>query len=87
MPVQGSSRQLHDGKWFKIRHVDSSNIQWVGWPESGEPLMLVKYRANDIYGYLGVTRQRVVAAANAKSTGEYINRRIKPHFKFVKLAA
>lgn len=67
---------------FNIRVIDSSNVEWVGWPTSGTPLMLVKYIKNEkLYGYIGVTRQRTVAAAYAGSTGSYINKKIKGEFK------
>lgn len=69
------------------RIVDSSNVEAIAWPVTGEPLMIVKYKGNSaLYGYLGVSRQRAVAAANAKSTGSYINSRIKGYFKPVRLA-
>jgi hypothetical protein len=74
-----------DGKYIRTRRVESSNIVWVGWPETGEPLMLVRYRSGSIYGYLGVSRQRAVAAANYPSTGEYINQHIKPYYEVVRL--
>jgi hypothetical protein len=70
-----------------LRTVKSSNVESVAWPTSGEPLMIVRYRSGFVYGYLGVSRQRAVAAAHAPSTGEYINRAIKPYFKAVKLFA
>jgi hypothetical protein len=72
---------------FNTRNVNSSNVSWVGWPKSGEPLMVVMYRAGTIYGYIGVSRQKVVAAARARSTGEYINKRIKPHHRMVLLGS
>jgi hypothetical protein len=77
----------YQGRKFNVRWVNSSNVEWVGWPASdGEPLMLVKYSHDGIYGYVGVTRQRAVAAAHYPSTGEYINRIIKPVFDVVKIA-
>jgi len=47
--------------------------------------MIVTYKSGAVYGYLGVSRQRAVAAAYSRSTGKYINRRIKGRFKPVKL--
>ena len=67
------------------RAVDSSNVDSIAWPRSGEPLMIVTYKSGAVYGYLGVSRQRAVAAAYSRSTGKYINRRIKGRFKPVKL--
>jgi len=69
-----------------LRLIESSNVESVAWPTSGEPLMIVRFRSGYVYGYLGVSRQRAVAAAHAPSTGEYINSVIKPNFKAVKLA-
>jgi len=74
------------GKFFRVRWVDSSNVRWVAWPETGEPLMLVKYNSEAIYGYIGVSRQRTVAAAHAPSTGAYINKNIKPLYEVAKFA-
>ena len=72
---------------LNIRVIDSSNVEWVGWPSSGTPLMIVKYIKNEkLYGYIGVTRQRAVAAAYADSTGSYINKRIKGSYRPVILA-
>lgn len=67
------------------RIVESSNVESIAWPQSGEPLMIVRYRGGGVYGYIGVSRQRAVAAAYAASTGRYINERIKRHFETVRL--
>jgi len=75
----------NSGRLANIRYVHSSNIDWVGWPADGEPLMLVKFRSGDIYGYIGVSRQRVVAAAQALSVGKYINKSIKPFHEAAKI--
>lgn len=66
------------------RLVDSSNVEAIGWPISGEPLMLVRYKSGHTYGYIGVSRQRAVAAAYYPSVGHYINARVKGHFEPVK---
>lgn len=67
------------------RMVESGNVDWIGWPRSGEPLMIVQFKGGARYAYLGVSRQQAVAASWATSTGQYIARRIKPKFKVVKL--
>jgi hypothetical protein len=67
------------------RLIDSSNVRWIGWPASGEPLLVVEFEGGGRYAYLGVSRQRAVAASWAGSTGKYINERIKPKHKVVKL--
>jgi len=88
MPLakEPNSQVWYQDRSFNVRWVKSSNVDWVGWPETGEPLMLVKYKGDGIYGYIGVSRQRAVAAAVYPSTGEYINRIIKPHYEVVRIA-
>jgi hypothetical protein len=68
-----------------LRYVESSHIDYIGWPVSGEPLMLVRFKSGELYGYIGVSRQRAVAVANAKSPGRYLAREIKPKFKAMKI--
>lgn len=63
----------------------SSNVEWLGWPVTGEPTMVVQFKSGDRYAYLGVTRQRAVAMAYAPSVGSYLNKRVKPHFTVVRL--
>jgi hypothetical protein len=87
MPISAKEVTWLEGKKMQTRMIDSSNVVWVAWPQGGEPLMLVKYRGNEIYGYVGVSRQRAVAAAHAPSTGKYINERVKPHFEAVRINA
>ena len=61
---------------------DSSNVEYVGWENGG---MFVQFRGGSRYRYLGVSRQRAVACARAKSVGKYINKIIKPQFDAVKV--
>lgn len=70
---------------MQIRDINSSNVEWVGWPASGEDMMVVQYKGGGRYAYLGVPRQRAVAAAWSPSTGKYINAKIKPKYDVVKL--
>jgi hypothetical protein len=65
------------------RYVESSNVERVGWDNAGN--MYVEYQGGSIYVYLGVSRQRAVAAAYAQSVGRYIHRRIKGKFRPLKL--
>lgn len=65
--------------------VDSSNVEYVGWSKD-EQVMLVRFNSGVSYAYFGVPYQRAVAAAHAESVGNYINTRIKPHYKFARLA-
>lgn len=76
-----------DGKPVKlhIRRIASSNIDWVGWPVSGEPLLVVQFLDASRYGYLGVSRQKAVAMANAASTGKYFHAKVKGKYETVKL--
>lgn len=69
------------------RKIRSTNVDWIGWPRSGEPLMIVQFSGNygSRYAYLGVSRQKAVAAAYAESTGVYLARKIKPHYEAVKI--
>ena len=70
---------------FNWREIESSNVAWIGWPLSGEPLMVVQYHSGNYYGYIGVPRQKAVAAANARSTGSYIHRHIRGKYRPVRL--
>jgi hypothetical protein len=81
LPDQAGRRDV----FVNSRIVDSSNVESVAWPTTGEPLMIVRYKGGGLYGYYPVSRQRAVAAAYYPSTGKYINDRIKPNFKAVKL--
>lgn len=71
---------------FKTRiPLDSSNVKWLGWPVSGEPTMVVEFKNQSRYAYIGVTRQRAVAMAYAPSVGSYLAQRVKPHYEVVRL--
>lgn len=54
---------------------DSSNVKYVGWDRCGN--MLVWFKTG-VYRYDGISRQRAVAAARAKSVGKYVHHQIKP---------
>jgi hypothetical protein len=92
MPIDRSFGDLMDilmptGTTAPIRRrpIKSSNVEWIGWPTTGEPLMVVHFKGGSRYGYLGVSRQRAIACAYAKSTGEYLAKKIKPNYRVVKL--
>jgi len=70
---------------LNIRRLDSSNIDWIGWPVSGESLMVVNFKDGSRYGYVGVSRQRAVAMAYAWSSGSYLAMYIKPFYKVYQL--
>lgn len=69
------------------RDVQSSNVEKVGWlPSRMEgKAMFVKFKSGFVYTYLGVSRQRVVAASRAKSVGKYINEKIKPEYDAIRV--
>jgi len=68
------------------RMIDSSNISWIGWPRFGkQPLMFVEFKDGSRYVYAGVSRQKALACAKAKSSGSYLAKRIKPHHEALKL--
>ena len=70
-----------------IRMINSSNVKWIGWPRtvSQTPLMFVEFMDGSRYVYLGVTRQRAVAAAYAESSGSYLARYIRPFYQYARL--
>jgi hypothetical protein len=71
---------------LRCRRIDSSNIEWIGWPRSkNTPMLVVQFKGGARYCYIGVSRQRAVACAYAKSSGEYLNKQIKPHYEVVKI--
>lgn len=78
-PLGGETEQLV--KFVFIEN--SSNVYAVGWDQSGN--MYVSFHGGGTYLYYGVSRQRAVAAAYAKSVGQYINRKIKPYFEVLKM--
>jgi len=74
---------------IRWRDVDSSNVRKVGWDKDGNMYVLFRDTSlngtSTLYMYRSVPRQRVVAAARAKSVGKYINEHIKPHHPAVKI--
>jgi hypothetical protein len=76
---------------LNVRTVDSSNVSWVGWPKSGEQLIVVQFDHGGRYAYLGASRQQAVALANAKtgtgvhSVGSYLHKVIKKKYEAVKI--
>lgn len=66
------------------REVKSSNVERVGWDAFSN--MYVEYSGSGkTYMYVGVSRQRVVAASRSQSVGSYIARKIKGKYKPVHL--
>jgi hypothetical protein len=69
---------------IKWKPVDSTNVETVGWDRHKG--MYVIFKGGTCYLYHGVSRQQVVAAANAKSVGQYLNSKIKPNFEVTRIA-
>jgi hypothetical protein len=81
--MEGRIRADHPtGKLHGYKIADSSNVNYVGW-QDGDMIVWFKTGA---YVYVGVSRQRAVACALAKSVGGYLNKVVKPAHKAVKLA-
>lgn len=72
---------------LKVRKIASSNVEWVGWPSTpgSADLLVVQFQGGARYIYFGVTRQKAVALANAKSTGVYLNTKIKKQHRCLKI--
>jgi hypothetical protein len=65
--------------------LDSSNVRYVGW-DFKQRCMIVWFKSGGLYRYENVPYQRAVRAAFAKSVGQYVQRKIIPNYKVVKLA-
>lgn len=65
------------------REVDSSNVEAIGWDVANN--MYVRFKSGLVYAYIGVSRQKAVACAHAKSSGRYLNKRIKGHYPAVRI--
>jgi KTSC domain len=78
------TKKQHPAEHIRWREVESSNVEAVGW--DSEFRMYARFKGGTIYMYEGVSRQRVVACALAKSVGSYFNQKIKPNYKAVKIA-
>jgi len=71
---------------LKVRQINSSNINWVGWPaEGGQALLFVEFKGGGRYVYNGVSRQLAVACAYAESTGSFFAKKIKPKYEATKI--
>jgi len=69
-----------------IRRIDSSNIEWIGWPkDGGQRLMFVEFKDGSRYVYNGVSRQRAVSCAYSDSTGSYFQKNIRGKYETLKL--
>lgn len=71
--------------FVNFREVESSNVRMVGWDDAGN--LYVRFKSGATYVYLGVSRQRAVALAYAKSVGQYLNRVIKSAYDVIQIGA
>jgi hypothetical protein len=62
---------------------DSSNVVAVSWDKGDH--MYVAFKSGHVYRYDGVSRQRAVATCLAASVGQYLARKIKPHYEAVRV--
>jgi hypothetical protein len=62
---------------------ESSNVEAVGW--DSDMRLYARFKGGSVYMYVGVSRQRAVAASRAQSVGRYFNDLIKPNYKAVKI--
>jgi len=61
--------------------VQSSTITSVGYDEEQQVLEIV-FHGGRVYHYLEVPPERVLSLLRAESKGRYLNREIKPHFRY-----
>jgi len=61
--------------------VESSTIASVGYDEEQQILEIV-FRGGRVYHYLEVPPERVLSLLRAESKGRFLNREIKPHFRY-----
>jgi hypothetical protein len=77
--VSGYNRSVHR------LQVESSAIGSVGY----DPLMRVlevEFVGGGVYRYLGVPPREHETLMRAESLGTYVNKRIKPYYRFVRVA-
>jgi hypothetical protein len=65
--------------------VDSSAIESIGFDARARTLE-VEYAGGGVYRYLGVPPRAYALLLRADSHGAYVNRRIKPYYRCVRVA-
>jgi len=68
---------------MKITPVESSTLRSVGYDEGGEMLEL-QFRSGAVYRYFAVPAAVHESLLAAGSKGNYFNRAIRSHFRFVR---
>ena len=61
--------------------VQSSHIASVGYDEE-QQIMEIVFRDGRVYHYLEVPPERVLSLLRAESKGRFLNREIKPNFRY-----
>jgi hypothetical protein len=72
------------GPVIRLHPVRSRGVRALGY-DSTHRLLDIMYPDGDLYRYSGVSPQRHRALVTAESIGGYVNRHIKPHYKFTRL--
>lgn len=80
MPAPSREHPSLDIHW---RTVESSNVRAVGWDNMNG--MYVFFKSGGLYLYKDVSRQRAVACFMSPSVGQYVNKKIIPHFKATRI--
>jgi hypothetical protein len=66
--------------------VQSSSIRAVGYDE-GREVLYIRFIDGDLYEYYEVPTSEVIDLFQAESIGWFVNKRIKPQYKYRKLKA
>jgi hypothetical protein len=71
---------------MKLIPVHSSGIRAVGY-EEGREILYIQFIDGDLYEYYEVPASEVIDLFRAESIGWFVNKRIKPQYKYRKLKA
>lgn len=66
---------------IRLQPVESSALIAAGY-DAAAKVLRARFKGGRLYDYLDVPRQSWAAFQAAESKGSYINRRIKPNFRF-----
>ena len=66
---------------LKLREVQSSNIEQIGYNEGSE-VLYVKYKSGKVYAYDKVPKNIYEGLEKAESKGSYMNSQVKGKFSF-----
>ena len=71
---------------MRLIPVHSSSIRAVGYDEERE-ILYIRFIDGDLYEYREVPADEVIDLFQAKSIGWFVNKRIKPQYKYRRLKA